>query len=42
MKHPLITFSGKAEILAFINKLRSAGINAYVVRVNGINQLIIK
>jgi cell division septation protein DedD len=42
MKHPQIDFGNKEEIVAFINKLRSAGINAYVVRVNGINQLIIK
>ena len=39
---PSIDFSSKAEVVAFINKLRSAGINAYVVRVNGTNQLIIK
>lgn len=40
--NPTIEFSSKEEAKAFINKLRSAGINAYVIRVNGVSRLIIK
>lgn len=40
--NPTIEFSSKEEAKAFINKLRSAGINAYVIRINGVIQLIIK
>lgn len=39
---PTIEFSNKEEAKAFINKLRSAGINAYVVRHSNAFHLIIK